>query len=121
MHRVAAQTVIGHATAAACGAVLAVLLNTGPARADVYTPLASYEASETDLSVVANAGDPGLSVAIVQGGTGGAPTATDGARVLRVTISGESDRKVEFRHFWSAHTYSLAGQDELLADRKSVV
>jgi len=87
-----------------------------PAWSDIITPLASYEPSETDLSVVASAADPGLAVARVPGGVGGAPPATDGAYVLRVTITNETDRKVEFRHFWSARTYDLAGQEQLLAD-----
>lgn len=97
----------------AAGAALAAA---APAWPDIITPLASYEPSETDLSVVANAGDAGLAVARVAGGTGGAPVATDGAYVLRVTITNEADRKVEFRHFWTAHTYDLAGQEQLLAD-----
>lgn len=82
--------------------------------ADIYTPLTSYETSETDLTV--SSGDGGLTVAIVTGGVGGAPAATDGARVLRLTITNEADRKVEVRHAWSASTYDLADQDTLLAD-----
>jgi hypothetical protein len=97
-------------------ATLVVLPAVIPASADIFTPLASYEPSETDLSVVANSGDPGLAVAIVPGDVGGAPPATDGSYVLRVTITNETDRKVEFRHFWSAHTYDLANEDQLLAD-----
>ncbi len=101
---------------AAVAAVSVVLVTAAPAMAHIITPLASYEPSETDLSVVASAGDPGLAVARVPGGVGGAPPATDGAYVLRVTITNETDRKVEFRHFWSARTYDLAGQEQLLAD-----
>ncbi|MCB9849997.1 MAG: hypothetical protein H6817_04760 [Phycisphaerales bacterium] len=86
------------------------------ARGDVFTPLTSYEPSETDLTLTPNGGDVGLSLAIVQGGTGGAPAATDGAYVLKLTVAGEADGKIEFRHDWSANTYSLDGQDELLAD-----
>lgn len=84
--------------------------------AAIYTPVTSYEATETDLTVTGSTGDAGLTVAIVTGGTNGAPPATDGDRVLRLTISGETDRKVEFRHNWSATTYDLAGEDVLLAD-----
>ncbi|RMF82563.1 MAG: hypothetical protein D6744_05955 [Planctomycetota bacterium] len=100
---------------AACAAV-AVLVLASAASGDVFTPLASYEPDETDLVVTANPGDAGLSVAIVQGGVGGAPAATDGSYVLKVTITNETDRKVEFRHNWSSTTYDLAGHDELLAD-----
>ena len=106
---------------AACGpstlvVVLLGLVAAVSATADVITPLASYEPAETDLTVTANPGDTGLAVAIVPGGVSGAPPATDGAYVLRVTITNEMDRKVEFRHFWSAHTYDLAGEQQLLAD-----
>jgi len=96
--------------------VCAAAVRSAPSRADIITPLASYEISETDLSVTANAGDTGLAVAIVQGGVSGAPAATDGSRVLRLTITNEADRKVEVRHNWSASTYNLADADELLAD-----
>jgi len=97
-------------------ALLAVAGVGAAARGDIFTPLASYEPAEADLVVTANAGDPGLSVAIVPGGTGGAPAATDGTHVLRLTIANEADRKVEVRHAWSTTTYDLAGEDELLAD-----
>ncbi len=95
--------------------LLATLLAT-PASADSFTPLASYELSETDLSVTPSAGDVGLSLSIVTGGTNGAPVPTDGTRLLRLEISNETDRKVEFRHHWSATTYDLAEQTALLAD-----
>lgn len=100
---------------AAVAAAIA-LLASQRVSADVFTPLASYEPSETGLTVTPNSGDAGLSVSIVQGGVGGAPNATDGDYILRVDISGEADRKVEFRHNWTGTTYDLAGQDELLAD-----
>lgn len=87
-----------------------------PASALIETPLASYEPSETDLTVTANPGDSGLTVSIVQGGVGGAPAATDGSYLLKVDVVNETDRKVEFIHDWSASTYNLAGEDELLAD-----
>jgi hypothetical protein len=65
--------------------------------------------------VTRGAGDPGLTVGIVPGGVDGAPPATDGDYVLKVDFVGE-DGKVEFRHDWTASTYDLAGEDELLAD-----
>jgi hypothetical protein len=86
------------------------------AAADIVVPLMSYEPDETGVSVVANAGDAGLSIAAVPGGTGGVPAATDGSYVLEVTVAGEADGKVEFRHFWNGGTYDLAGYDTLLAD-----
>ncbi len=98
-------------------AVVALTLLAGtPTFAAFLTPLTSYEASETDLSVTAAAGDSGLSLAIVTGGVDGAPPATDGQRLLRLTISNEFDRKVEFRHHWSNSTYDLVGHEALLAD-----
>jgi hypothetical protein len=100
---------------------IAVLLAVGmpaltPVRADVFTPLASYEPSESGLSVTPNPGDAGLSLSIVQGGVSGVPAATDGSYVLRLEITNETDGKVELRHDWSLTTYDLAGQDELLLD-----
>ncbi len=92
------------------------LLILSSAAADVYTPLASYEAGEADLAVEASAGDAGLTVSIVEGGVSGAPAATDGAYIVRLDVAGESDRKIEFRHFWSGTTYDLAEQNTLLAD-----
>ena len=86
-----------------------------PAAGSIETPLASYEPSETDLTVTANPNDPGLTVSRVEGGVSGAPLATDGNYVLKVDFVGE-DGKVEFIHDWSASTYDLAGEDELLAD-----
>lgn len=110
---------IGASSPAICraiGTVIAIVGVLAVAAGDVATPLASYEPSETDLTVTPNAGDSGLSVSIVPGGVGGAPVATDGDYVLKVTIFNEADRKVEFRHNWTTTTYDLAGQDELLAD-----
>ncbi len=95
---------------------IAVLASLAPyaAIADIIVPITSYEASETGLSVTAV--DAGLTLAIVQGGVGGAPAATDGAQILKLTIAGEADRKVEYRHNWTAPAYSLDGYTELLAD-----
>ncbi|HUU82178.1 MAG TPA: glucoamylase family protein [Phycisphaerae bacterium] len=92
-----------------------VALSVLPAGAAIETSLASYEPDETDLTVTANPGDSGLSVSIVQGGVGGAPSATDGDYVLEVDFVGENG-KVEFTHDWSASSYNLAGEDVLLAD-----
>ncbi|HNO76962.1 MAG TPA: glucoamylase family protein [Phycisphaerae bacterium] len=96
------------------GCVLAIF--TTFARADIFTPLASYEPSETDLTVTPNAGDAGLSLSIVASGTGGAPTATDGGFMLRLDLVNELDGKFEIRHNWSSTTYDLDGNDELLVD-----
>lgn len=101
------------------GALVVLALSPGlsaPASADTETLLASYEPSETDLTVSSNhPDDPGLTVTIVPGGVDGVPPATHGAYVLKVDFVGE-DGKVEFTHEWSASTYNLAGEDELLAD-----
>lgn len=98
------------------GPLAAALVAPAPARGDVFTPVASYEPAETDLTVTANPGDVGLSVTRVPGGANGAPAATDGGYLLRVQIANEADRKVEFRHNWTTTTYDLAGNVELLAD-----
>ncbi|MDX2197705.1 MAG: glucoamylase family protein [Phycisphaerae bacterium] len=86
------------------------------AAGQTITQLASYEAAETNLTLSRPTSDAGLTLAIVDGGVGGAPAATHGSRVLRLTISNEADRKVEFRHNWTGFTYNLAGNDELLVD-----
>jgi len=95
------------------GAALWALLLVNAAAADTYTPLTSYEPSETTLTV--SAGDAGLVVARVTGGVAGAPPATDGSYVLKLSFTGE-DGKVEYRHFWSGTAYDLDGEEELLAD-----
>lgn len=83
--------------------------------AQQITPLASYEPAEADLIVTPGGADAGLTVATVQGGVSGAPAATDGDYVLRLSFTGE-DGKVEIRHDWSITTYDLGGNDQLLAD-----
>lgn len=92
-----------------------VLLAAGAARAETITPLVSYELSESHITVTPGGGDPGLTLSIVTGGTGGAPPATDGTRLLKVQFVGENG-KIEFRHDWTSGGYDLAGYDELLAD-----
>ncbi len=99
-------------------AITALLAATlAPAGADIFIPVTSYEPGETSLVVTPSPGDSGLAVSLVAGGTGGAPSATDGTHVLRIDISGEADRKVEFRLDWTGGTtYDLDGYEELLAD-----
>lgn len=99
-----------------CAALLLAVGASSPAGADTFTPLASYEPGETDLIVTAAASDAGLTISRVPGGASGAPAATDGAYVLKVQITNEADRKVEFRHDWLTGVYDLAGNVELLAD-----
>ncbi len=93
----------------------AVLLCTAVSARAGFTPLASYELAESDLTVTAGGGDAGLTVSRVAGGVNEAPAATDGDYVLKVDFAGE-DGKVEIRHAWTASTYDLAGELELLAD-----
>jgi hypothetical protein len=77
--------------------------------------LASYESSETGLTVTSP--DSGITtLASVAGDTGGAPAATEGSNVLKVTWTGETDNKIEIKHEWSNLTFDLAGYDEILAD-----
>lgn len=95
---------------------IACLLGAQLAHADVYTPVASYETSETDLTLTRGSADASLTLDIMTGGTGGAPAATDGTRVLRLRYTAEADRKIEYRHNWTTSTYDLAGNTQLLAD-----
>jgi hypothetical protein len=92
------------------------LLCAGLANADTFTSLASYEASESDLTLTRGGADPTLTVSIVTGGLAGAPAATDGTRILKLQYTNETDRKIEYRHDWTTTTYDLAGNVELLAD-----
>ncbi len=78
--------------------------------------VASYEPFETQLTILANTGDSGLSVSRVPAGVNGAPAATNGGYVLRLDIVNEADGKVELRHEWSAPAYDLANYDALLLD-----
>jgi len=82
------------------------------------TLLASYESSETNLSVLTHTGiDPGLAVSWpVQGGVGGVPAATEGTSVLKMQWTSETDRKVEIEHQWSGFTFDLAGHERFLID-----
>ncbi|MBI5863160.1 MAG: hypothetical protein HZB38_01340 [Planctomycetes bacterium] len=100
---------------AATWCVVAILIACG-AFADVLTPVASYEADETDLTLTRGGADGTLSLDIMTGGAGGVPSATDGTRVLRLRYTGETDRKIEYRHDWTTSTYDLAGNTQLLAD-----
>ena len=72
--------------------------------------VASYETSETSLSVTAFEFTP----AIVTGGTAGAPVATEGTHVLKCTWINQPDGKVEVRH--TGVNIDLAGFNWLLAD-----
>ncbi len=115
MNRIMNKTTI--ARTRSTRAAICIILGIGVcARADIFTPLASYEPGETDLTVTPNAGDTGLSLSIVASGTGGAPTATDGGFMLRLDLVNELDGKFEIRHNWSSTTYDLDGNDELLVD-----
>ena len=108
---------MGHHASMIRGLVGCLLLAASTCTHGAETPLASYEPSETDLTVTANSvNDPGLTVTIVQGGVNGAPAATDGGYLLKVDFVGETDGKVEFTHDWSVSTYDLTNKDELLAD-----
>ena len=81
----------------------------------IETLVASYEPTETQLTVSPGGADAGLTVTRVLGGAGGAPAATHGAYVLKVAFEDE-DGKVEYRQDWLTPAYSLAGYEALLAD-----
>ena len=72
----------------------------------------SYETSETNLTL--SSPDTGMTLTKVLGGTGGAPAATQGSYVLKVTWTGQPDRKVEIYH--GSLNYNLAGFDKALVD-----
>ena len=72
----------------------------------------SYETSETNLTL--SSPDTGMTLTKVLGGTGGAPAATQGSYVLKVTWTGQPDRKVEIYH--GGLSYNLAGFDKALVD-----
>ncbi len=76
------------------------------------TLLAGYETSETDLTL--SSPDSGMTLTKVQGGTSGAPAATQGSYVLKAIWTGQPDRKVEIRH--DGLNYNLAGFDKALVD-----
>ena len=72
--------------------------------------IASYEASETSLSVTSLEFTP----AIVTGGTAGAPAATEGTQLLKCTWTNQPDNKVEVKH--TGLNFDLAGFNWLLFD-----
>jgi len=78
------------------------------------TLLAGYETSETNLTL--SSPDTGMTLTKVQGGTGGAPAATQGSYVLKATWTGESDGKVEVKHQWTGFTFNLSDKDQILVD-----
>lgn len=74
--------------------------------------IASYEPSEANL--IATSPDAGVVLQMVEGGINYAPPATHGEYVLRVTWTGETDRKVEVKH--TGLNFDLAGENILLID-----
>jgi len=69
-----------------------------------------------DESVAITTVDPSASVAIVRGGSGGAPYPTEGDYLLKVDCGTETDEKVEVRYEWDTFTFDLDGNDRLLFD-----
>ncbi len=77
--------------------------------------LAGYEASETNLTLTSP--DTGMTLTWpVAGGVGGVPAASEGSSVLKLSWTGETDRKVEVKHEWSGTTFDLADFGGLIAD-----
>lgn len=73
--------------------------------------ITSYESAEAPpLSVTSSE----VTLSMVNGGSGGAPNATEGSRVLKVTWTGQPDGKVEMQHTGLA--FDLAGYNYLLID-----
>ena len=73
--------------------------------------VASYEPGETDLAVTSGEIQ---TIEKVLGGTAGAPFATDGRYVLKLSWTGQSDRKVEICQ--RGLSYNLAGFEKMLVD-----
>ena len=89
--------------------LFATLVVPQPVQADAL--VASYEPSEIPPLTVTS---PDTTATIVQGGIAGAPAATDGSYILKVTWTGQTDNKVEVRH--DGLSYDLAGHNWLLID-----
>jgi hypothetical protein len=88
--------------------LLTTLFSSSSTQADI---IASYETSEVPpLSVTSWEVAP----TIVTGGSAGAPTATEGTRILKCTWTGQPDGKVEIRH--DGVNIDLAGFNWLLID-----
>ncbi|MCA9245271.1 MAG: hypothetical protein KDA32_15045, partial [Phycisphaerales bacterium] len=89
------------------------------APAEVFSRVTSFEMPlALDTQLWHGGLDPTASVDVVLGGVDGAPPATDGERVLRISFTAETDGKVEFGFRWTDGTqsYDLNGGDALLAD-----
>ena len=97
------------------GAVAALLVGVSIVHADLLRTLASYEPYESDLTLARGAADAGLTLSMVYGGRDGAPLATHGEYVLKLSFSGE-DGKIEYRHDWWQQTYGLAEHEALQLD-----
>ena len=91
-------------------------LAVAPEVAVADTLLAGYELAESpELSVTSP--DAGMTVTWpLVGGAGGVPPATEGSHVLKMSWTGETDRKVEVRHDWATTTFDLAGYAGILVD-----
>ncbi len=76
--------------------------------------LADYE--DVDPAVSLTTPDPSASIAIVSGG-GAAPIPSSGAKMLQLSWTGETDRKVEVKHDWGELLrFDLDGNDRLFVD-----
>lgn len=76
--------------------------------------LADYEA--LDPTVTLSSPDSGVRLEIVSGG-GDAPLPSSGGRMLQLSWSHETDRKIEIKHDWSGILeFDSAGMDRLLVD-----
>ena len=85
-----------------------------PAVYSIDLQLADYEA--LDPTVTLSSPDSGVRLEIVSGG-GDAPIPSSGAKMLQLSWSNETDRKIEIKHDWSGMLeFDLAGMDRLLVD-----
>ena len=91
-------------------------VTSAPIFADTVTILASYELSETDVTVTSGE----VTITRLPGGTtdgtyGAVPDATEASYVLGLIWTGQPDRKVEIRHDFTT-TFDLDNADFILVD-----
>ncbi len=84
-----------------------------PLKAFAVTLLCGYEADEPVVSI--STPDSTATAEIISGG-GDVPYPVDGDGMLSLSWANETDRKVEVKHQWTDLSFSLTGDDRILAD-----
>ncbi|MGE3179997.1 MAG: glucoamylase family protein [Phycisphaerae bacterium] len=94
-------------------------MGTTIAHAKPFVRVAGFEAPlATAIQLYPGSFDPSLTLDVLRGGTDGAPFATDGERLVRLSFTNEPDRKIEFGfHIIEENQhYDLSRFDALLLD-----